>query len=53
MASAVKEKSLIMKDQLIDPQKEVVYWIEYIMRHNGAIHLRSPLKDLSWYVIAI
>ena len=50
MAEVVKKKSIIMKDQIIHPQKEVVFWIEYIMRHDGAIHLRSPIVDLPWYV---
>lgn len=34
-----------------DPQsaREVaVFWCEYVVRHRGAPHLRSPAADLSW-----
>jgi glucuronosyltransferase len=26
-----------------------VYWTEYVIRHNGAPHLRSAVLDLAWY----
>lgn len=26
-----------------------VYWIEYVIRHKGAAHLRSPALDLPFY----
>lgn len=26
-----------------------VYWVEYVIRHKGAYHLRSAAVDLSWY----
>lgn len=26
-----------------------VYWVEYVIRHNGAHHLRSVVTDLQWY----
>ncbi|KAB0792794.1 hypothetical protein PPYR_14753 [Photinus pyralis] len=26
-----------------------VWWTEYVLRHNGAPHLRSPLCDLPWW----
>lgn len=25
-----------------------VWWIEYVLRHNGTKHLRSPTVDISW-----
>ena len=53
MTSIVKTRSEFMKDRMIDPQKEVVYWTEYVIRHKGATHLRSPLNDLPWYVVLI
>lgn len=29
--------------------KTAVYWTEYVIRHNGARHLRTAALDLSWY----
>ncbi|KAJ8954681.1 hypothetical protein NQ318_011373 [Aromia moschata] len=31
-----KHRSLIMKDRQVDPLKNAVYWVEYVIRHNGA-----------------
>ena len=42
-------KSKIFNDRLSDPLEEAVYWTEYVIRHKGAPHLRSPVKDLAWY----
>lgn len=30
------------------PTETAVYWIEYVIRHNGAPHLRSAGQDLSF-----
>ena len=48
MTEVVKQKSIIMKDQIVHPQKEAVFWVEYILRHKGAPHIRSPIVDLPW-----
>ncbi|MCL4149118.1 UNVERIFIED_CONTAM: hypothetical protein GTU68_022959 [Idotea baltica] len=40
-----------MKDYLRSPSQDIVYWVEYVIRHNGAKHLQSPLVHLSWYQI--
>lgn len=26
-----------------------VYWVEYVIRHGGAHHLRTAAVDLTWY----
>lgn len=31
------------------PQESVVYWTEYILRHDGAHHLKSEALNLTWY----
>ncbi|XP_065216826.1 UDP-glucosyltransferase 2-like [Planococcus citri] len=36
------------KDRPMTPQQSVVYWTEYVIRHQGASHLRSPASRLSW-----
>ncbi|KAA0188661.1 hypothetical protein HAZT_HAZT010998 [Hyalella azteca] len=45
---AVRQRSLLMRDQPLSPQETVAYWTQYVIRHRGAPHLRSPIKDLPW-----
>ncbi|RXG55522.1 UDP-glucuronosyltransferase 1-5 [Armadillidium vulgare] len=51
MDENVKRKSEIIKDRLVPPDEEAAYWVEYVMRHKGAPHLRSPLNMMSWYEV--
>lgn len=37
-----------MHDQPVQPLDLARYWIEYVIRHKGAPHLRSAGLDLSW-----
>ncbi|XP_065216843.1 UDP-glucosyltransferase 2-like [Planococcus citri] len=37
------------KDRPMTPRQSVVYWTEYVIRHQGASHLRSPAAQLSWF----
>ncbi|XP_060870458.1 UDP-glucosyltransferase 2-like [Metopolophium dirhodum] len=37
------------KDRPMSPEKLIVYWTEYIHRHNGAPHLKSQAFNLTWY----
>ena len=30
-----------------------VYWVEYVLRHNGAPHLRSAAVNLPWYQLLL
>ncbi|KAK9878088.1 hypothetical protein WA026_020731 [Henosepilachna vigintioctopunctata] len=39
----------LMNDRPIDGLKRAVWWIEYVLRHKGAKHLRSPSMDIPWY----
>lgn len=41
--------SNIHKDQPGHPVTRAVYWINYILRHNGASHLRSAVYEVSLY----
>ncbi|XP_044733375.1 UDP-glycosyltransferase UGT5-like, partial [Chrysoperla carnea] len=36
-------------DQVTKPLDRAVWWIEYVIRHGGAKHLRCPATDLSWF----
>lgn len=41
--------SEIHKDQPGHPVNRTVYWINYILRHNGAQHLRAAVYSISLY----
>ncbi|XP_023297834.2 UDP-glycosyltransferase UGT5-like [Lucilia cuprina] len=41
--------SKIFHDRPLDARETAMYWIEYVIRHNGATHLRSAGLDLKWY----
>ncbi|XP_049943046.1 UDP-glycosyltransferase UGT5-like [Schistocerca serialis cubense] len=41
--------SRIFNDRPMKPLDEAVYWTEYVIRHQGAPHLRSAALDLTWY----
>ncbi|XP_053453791.1 UDP-glucuronosyltransferase 2B17-like [Nycticebus coucang] len=40
--------SRIHHDQLMKPLDRAVFWIEFVMRHGGAKHLRAAVYDLTW-----
>jgi glucuronosyltransferase len=35
-------------DQPQTPLERAVFWTEYVLRHNGAAHMRSAAVDLNW-----
>lgn len=42
------------RDNPISPKDEAMYWIEYIIRHKGAKHLKSKAVDMSlWEYLAL
>ncbi|EFX66425.1 hypothetical protein DAPPUDRAFT_64710 [Daphnia pulex] len=45
----MKEVSAVMRDQMESPLERAIYWIEYVIRHQGAPHLRSASRQLSIY----
>ncbi|KAK4876033.1 hypothetical protein RN001_012455 [Aquatica leii] len=48
-SSNIKQISKIMRDRPMEPLATAVYWIEYVLRNNGAYYLRSAALDLLWY----
>ncbi|XP_049762217.1 UDP-glucosyltransferase 2-like [Schistocerca cancellata] len=44
-----KQLSRLFRDRPRPPLEEAVYWVEYVIRHQGAPHLRSAAMDLAWY----
>lgn len=43
----VKRVSALFKDRPNDPMDLGVYWIEYVLRHKGARHLRNAGRKLN------
>uniref|UniRef100_U3KM06 UDP-glucuronosyltransferase n=1 Tax=Oryctolagus cuniculus TaxID=9986 RepID=U3KM06_RABIT len=41
--------SRIHHDQPMKPLDRAVFWVEFVMRHKGAKHLRPAVHDLSWF----
>ncbi|XP_074536624.1 UDP-glucuronosyltransferase 2B20-like [Halichoeres trimaculatus] len=42
--------SQLHHDKPMKPLDTAVYWIEFVMRHKGAAHLRTDSYKLPWYV---
>ena len=43
----MRRVSELMRDQKERPLDRAIYWIEYVIRHQGAQHLRSPSRHLN------
>ncbi|XP_076046778.1 UDP-glucosyltransferase 2-like [Oratosquilla oratoria] len=43
--------SAILRDQPRTPAENVVYWVDYVLRHGGAHHLRCPAADMNWFFL--
>uniref|UniRef100_A0A8C5XVI7 glucuronosyltransferase n=1 Tax=Microcebus murinus TaxID=30608 RepID=A0A8C5XVI7_MICMU len=41
--------SRIHHDQPMKPLDRAVFWVEFVMRHKGAKHLRVAAHDLTWF----
>lgn len=48
-ATRVKELSEIYHDRPLPPSKELIHWVEHVVRTKGAPHLRSPAIVVPWY----
>lgn len=45
----VRQYAQIYRSELPDIVNKVMYYIEYVVRHNGAPHLRTAALKLEWY----
>ncbi|XP_035522192.1 UDP glucuronosyltransferase 5 family, polypeptide D1 [Morone saxatilis] len=41
--------SCLHRDQPMTPMDQAVFWVEYVMRHKGAPHLRTEAYKMPWY----
>ncbi|XP_036390524.1 UDP-glucuronosyltransferase 2C1-like isoform X1 [Megalops cyprinoides] len=41
--------SRLHQDQPMKPLDRAIFWIEYVMRHKGAAHLRTESYKMPWY----
>ncbi|XP_057670661.1 uncharacterized protein LOC130902488 [Diorhabda carinulata] len=48
-AENVKHRSVLIKDRPIKPLDLAVYWVEFVIRHKGAPHLKVYGSNLPWY----
>ncbi|KAL1509621.1 hypothetical protein ABEB36_004331 [Hypothenemus hampei] len=48
-----KKVSMEFKDRPMGPMDTAIYWIEYVIRHNGAPKLQSTVRQLFWYQYCI
>ncbi|XP_072388406.1 UDP-glycosyltransferase UGT5-like [Diabrotica undecimpunctata] len=44
-----KHRSNLYHDRPMGPMERAIYWIEYVIRYNGATHLRVAGVNLPWY----
>lgn len=47
--SSIRKLSELHRDRPSSPLDSATFWIEYVMRHRGAAHLRSEAIHLPWY----
>ncbi|XP_078392377.1 UDP-glucuronosyltransferase 1A1-like [Cetorhinus maximus] len=45
---AIMKMSSIYKDRSMESLELSAYWVEYVMRHRGAKHLRSAADNYNW-----
>ncbi|XP_061768768.1 UDP-glucuronosyltransferase 2B31-like [Nerophis ophidion] len=45
----IRRLSRLHNDNLMSPLDEAIFWIEYVLRHQGAPHLQPASYSLAWY----
>uniref|UniRef100_A0A3Q1H6R4 UDP-glucuronosyltransferase n=2 Tax=Anabas testudineus TaxID=64144 RepID=A0A3Q1H6R4_ANATE len=45
----IQRLSRLHRDQPVAPMDQAIFWVEYVMRHKGAPHLRTEAYKMPWY----
>ncbi|XP_073834862.1 UDP-glycosyltransferase UGT4-like isoform X3 [Musca autumnalis] len=45
----VQQFSKLYRDRPMTPRQLVRYWVDYVIRHNGAKHMQSPAVHMTWW----
>ncbi|KAK5602599.1 hypothetical protein CRENBAI_007436 [Crenichthys baileyi] len=45
----MQKLSSLHRDQPMSPMDQATFWVEYVMRHKGAPHLRTEAYRMPWY----
>lgn len=45
----IREVRSLIVDQPMSGLEKAIWWTEYVIRHNGAHHLKNPALDMPWY----
>ncbi|MCI4380499.1 hypothetical protein PGIGA_G00240670 [Pangasianodon gigas] len=45
----MRRMSEIQRDTPMKPMDSAIFWLEYVMRHKGAAHLRTESYKMPWY----
>lgn len=45
----IQRLSRLHRDQPMTPMDQAIFWVEYVMRHKGAPHLRTEAYKMPWY----
>lgn len=48
--NSMKHLSNLHRDKPMHPLDTAIFWIEFVMRHKGASHLRTDSYKMPWYV---
>lgn len=48
-AENAREVSRRLDDQPLSAAAKIRFWVDYVIRHDGAPHLRSAASQLTWY----
>lgn len=48
-STRVQALANVYRDRPMGPMATAVYWVEYVIRHQGAPHMKSPAKDLNMF----
>lgn len=44
-----KELERIWKDRPMSPMDTAMYWLEYIIRNQGAEYMKNPARNMNWF----